>query len=173
MEFMKPVTKVRIILVKEDGTEITDPPTAGITSLSFAPTTGERIVQKGTLHVSYPMQGVITFSQYYPRLNVVGSTEGSIVINDYSAKVDDANPGYQKWYYVLPHIEQEAFQLTLKANNETKMATVPREMMRWNPNMEYTYKFKLTASNLQFIDIVQIGVKEWQMQDIQHDIYNW
>lgn len=174
MEFMKPVTKVRIQLVDEQGQLIEDPGSeAGVTSLTFAPTGGGNVVQKGKLKVSYPLQGAITFTQYLPKLEVEGSTDGSLTMNRKAKISDSSDEDYADWYYVLPHIKQNAFQLSLIVYGKTRMATVPEELMSWSPNMEYTYRFKLTASDVQFIDIVQIGVTEWTTENSTHDIYNW
>ena len=167
MEFMKPVTKVRIQLVNELGELIIDPSAQqAISSLLFAPANGGDVISSGKLKVSYPLQGAITFTQYLPTLTIVGDTGGTLKMNRYKAD-------YADWYYVLPHIEQDAFQLSLTVNGKSRMATVPAKLMSWNPNMEYTYRFKLTASDVQFIDIVQIGITEWRTQDVEYDIYNW
>lgn len=173
MEFMKPVTRARILLVDDQGARIDDPAAAGVTSLSFEPTGGGTIVQKGTLKVSYPLQGTITFTQYLPKLEVEGDTNGSLMMNRLGAIADGEGNDYADWYYVLPHILQNAFQLKLTVYDKPRIATVPAELMSWNPNMEYTYKFKLTASEVQFIDIVQIGVTSWTTENSSHDIYNW
>lgn len=169
LEFMKPVTKVRIILVDELGKTIHDPASAGVTDLEFAPTGGEKIIQSGNLKVTYPMQGSITFTQYLPMLTIVGDDTGAMVMEWDPEKDDD----YADWYYVLPHIVQNPFQLKLTVYDKPKMATVPSELMSWNPNMEYTYKFKLTATDVQFIDIVQVGVTTWTVEPSQHPVYNW
>ncbi|MBQ0056291.1 MAG: fimbrillin family protein [Bacteroidales bacterium] len=175
MEFMKPVTKVRILLVNEKGELIGDPLSEGITELNFGPIGGGDIVQKGNLKVSYPLQGATTFTQYLPTLTLVGDPAGSITMNRRNA-IDD-NPevtdDYADWYYVLPHILQSSYQLTLTVYGSPRIATVPSEYMSWNPNMEYTYKFKLTATEVQLIDIVQIGVTAWTVENDNHDIYNW
>lgn len=173
MEFMKPVTKVRIELINEQGQLITDPSAEGVTSLLFAPSGGGDVVQKGTLTVSYPLQGRITFTQYLPSLTVVGDKDGSLKMERLGAIDNDVSDDYADWYFVLPHIEQDAFQLQLKVGGKSRMATVPSSLMSWNPNMEYTYRFKLTASDVQFIDIVQIGVTEWRTQNVPYAIYNW
>lgn len=171
MEFMKPVTKVNIVLVDEHGKKIDDPALAGVTALSFEPSSGGKIIQKGTLKVSYPMQGPITFTQYLPKLEIEGDNDGVIKMNRIGAK--DTPTDYSAWYYVLPHIVQNAFQLKLTVYDKSRMATVPSELMSWNPNMEYTYKFKLTASDVQFIDIVQIAVTKWRTFNVDYSIHNW
>lgn len=171
MEFLKPVTKVNILLIDELGNEITDPAAAGITSLTFEPSNGGKIIQKGTLKVSYPLQGVTTFTQYLPKLEIEGDNDGVITMNRIGAK-GSAND-YSAWYYVLPHIVQNAFQLKLTVSDKSRMTTVPSELMSWNPNIEYTYKFKLTASDVQFIDIVQFGVTKWRTFDVDYSIFNW
>lgn len=169
MEFMKPITKVRIQLINEQGELIEDPIDAGVTSLQFAPMDQSPIVQKGTLRVSYPLQGPITFTQYLPMLTIIGDPTGSIEMTLDGRPDND----YADWYYVLPHIIQQAYQMKLIVYDKTRLATVPAELMSWNPNMEYTYRFKLTASEVQFIDIVQVGVTTWKREDSTHPIYNW
>lgn len=173
MEFMKPVTKVRIELYYDNGALIKDPSANGITELSFGPSDASAIVQKGTLKVSYPLQGVITYTQYLPKLTIEGDPMGSIVIDRLKAISDTDDDDYHDWYYVLPHILQGSYQLILEQSGKTRVASVPSEQMSWHPNTEYTYRFKITGSEVQFIDVVQIGVTEWQYESSQHPIYNW
>lgn len=166
MEFMKPVTKVRIELYYDNGLLIPNPSAHGITELSFGPSDASAIVQKGTLKVSYPLQGAITYTQYLPKLTIEGDPMGSVPINRLGTDYND-------WYYVLPHILQGSFQLILEQAGKTRVASVPSEQMSWHPNTEYTYRFKITGNDVQFIDVVQIGVTEWTYESSQHPIYNW
>lgn len=167
MQFIKPITKVRIEVVKADGTLIEDPSAEGFTSLNFQPASGDvKIVQEGTLKVSYAITGTATIAYYTPTVAILGDPTGSIRMN----KIDDT---YNKWYYVLPHVTQGDFQLVANIGGESKVAQVPAEYMSWNPNMEYTYRFRLTDTNFQFIDVVQIAVTEWQTIDNVHNIHNW
>lgn len=170
LEFLKPVTKVRIRLIDAEGKTIEDPSIAGFTELVFAPTNGDaHIVQKGTLKVSYALTGPATVANYLPQVKIVGSSdEGTVTIPK-----TPLNDSYDDWYYVLPHVEQGDYKLSGKYGSAKKEATVPKEYMSWFPNMEYTYIFKMTDHDFQFIDIVQIGVTEWQMESSTHDIYNW
>lgn len=169
LEFMKPVSKVRIQLRDMNGNDISDPLNEqGITSLEFKPTgTGETyIVQSGKLKVSYPITGPSTITYYTPTVTIVGDPTGTVNINK-------TGTGYNDWYYVLPHVEQQAFILTANVAGKTKTAVVPAAYMSWNPNMEYTYIFKLTDQEFEFIDLIQIGVTEWIVEETNHDIYNW
>lgn len=167
MEFLKPVTKVRIRLIDAEGKTIVDPSVAGFTELTFAPANGDaHIVQKGKLKVSYALTGATTVANYLPQVEIVGSPLGTVQIN----KIDGT---YDDWYYVLPHVEQGDYKLSGTIGSSKKEGTVPKEYMSWFPNMEYTYIFKLTDHDFQFIDIVQIGVTEWQAEELTHDIYNW
>lgn len=174
MEFMKPVTKVRIELYDDNGLLIRKPTELnGITELNFGPSDNSAIVQKGTLKVSYPILGSITYTQYLPKLTIEGDPMGSIKIDRLKAITDEADDDYHDWYYVLPHILQGSFQLRLVQADKTRIASVPSELMSWNPNTEYTYRFKITGNEIQFIDVVQIGVTEWKYESSQHPIYNW
>ena len=167
LEFLKPVTKVRIRLIDAEGKTIDAPQDQGFTDLKFAPANGDAsIVQKGKLRVSYALTGPATVANYLPQVEIVGSPVGTVTIN----KIDNT---YSQWYYVLPHVEQGDYKLTGHISSAQKEATVPKEYMSWFPNMEYTYIFKMTDHDFQFIDIVQIGVTEWQAENSTHDIYNW
>lgn len=167
MEFLKPVTKVRIRLIDTEGKTIESPLDNGFTDLKFAPANGDAsIVQKGKLKVSYALTGPTTVANYLPQVNIVGSPEGTV-------KIDKIDNTYSDWYYVLPHVEQGDYKLIGHYGSSQKEATVPKEYMSWFPNVEYTYIFKITDHDFQFIDIVQIGVTEWQTESSTHDIYNW
>lgn len=167
LEFLKPVTKVRIRLIDAEGKTIDAPQDQGFTDLRFAPANGDAsIVQKGKLRVSYALTGPATVANYLPQVNIVGDPTGTVPINN----IDNT---YSQWYYVLPHVEQGDYKLTGHIGSAQKEATVPKEYMSWFPNMEYTYTFKLTDHDFQFIDIVQIGVTEWQTESSTHDVYNW
>lgn len=168
MEFIKPVTKVRIELYNSEGHKIEDPyDELGILSLTFAPASGEtRIVQSGKLRVSYAITGPVTIAYYTPSVEIVGDPTGTVEINR-------RDSDYDNWYNVLPHVTQGAFQLVYNTGGSPKIAVVPEQYMSWQPNMEYTYRFKLMDGDFQFIDIVQIGVTGWQEESDNHDIYNW
>lgn len=166
MEFMKPVCRVRIKLLDMNGQLIANPQADGFTQLSFAPSGSELIVQRGRLKVSYAITGPTTITHYIPMVTIEGSPEGTVAIAEYGA-------GYDHWYNVLPHVGQGAYQLTAVVAGKKKTAVVPSQYMSWNPNTEYTYFFKLTDQEFEFIDLIQIGVKEWITEDDEHDIYNW
>ena len=167
MEFLKPVTKVRIRIIDAEGKTIESPQDRGFTDLQFAPANGDAsIVQRGKLKVSYALTGPTTVANYLPQVSIVGSPEGTVKIN----RIDDT---YSDYYYVLPHVEQGDYILTGHVGSSQKEATVPKEYMSWFPNVEYTYIFKMTDHDFQFIDIVQIGVTEWQTEQSEHEIYNW
>lgn len=168
LEFLKPVTKVRIRLIDKNGKTIVNPfEDAGFGELEFKPADGTSgIVQSGKLKVSYALTGPTTVANYLPQVKIVGTDVGTVHIN----KTDDT---YSQWYYVLPHVEQGDFQLVGLIGSDRRIGTVPHEYMSWFPNVEYTYIFKMTETDFQFIDIVQIGVTEWQPEGSTHDIYNW
>lgn len=175
LQFVKPVTKVKIKILKADGTEITNPTDEGITTMLFAPNGGGKIVQKGNLKISYPIHGNVTYAQYLPKLMIDGDPLGSIDMDfeDAAHKTGDDWTNYTVSYFVLPHVLQSDFMMSLTIGASTKIARVPSEYMSWLPNTEYTYVFKLTDSDLQFIDIVQIGVTEWEVDSSTHEIFNW
>lgn len=167
MEFMKPVCKIRIRLLDMNGQPIVNPAAdAGFTSLTFAPSGGEAIVQAGRLKVSYAITGPTTITHYTPMVEIEGDATGTATIN----KTDNT---YTDWYYVLPHITQGAYLLTGNVAGKTKTAIVPAQYMSWSPNMEYTYVFKLTDQEFEFIDVIQIGVTKWIEEEDTHEIYNW
>lgn len=166
MTFMKPVCRVRIVLIDDEG-EISDLASKGITSLSFLPASGDPIVQKGNLKVSYAVTGPVTEAYYTPSVVIVGDPSGTVSIPEVLTS------HYSDFTNVLPHVVQGAYQLTMIQGDKTKLATVPSTYMSWKPNVEYTYMFKLTEYEFQFIDIVQIGVTEWRTESSIHEIYNW
>lgn len=167
MEFMKPVCKVRIKLLDMFGQPITDPVAqANFTDLEFKPDGGAKIVQKGNLKVSYAITGPATIAHYTPSVTIEGDPTGTVSINKTGTDYDD-------WYNVLPHVEQGAYQLVGHIGGKQKIAVVPAQYMSWQPNMSYTYVFKMTDQEFQFIDIVQVAVTEWRTEEDSHEVYNW
>ena len=166
MEFMKPVCKVRIKLLRMDGTLIENPAEEGFSQLEFQPTGGAPIVRAGNLKVSYAITGPATSAYYTPSVQVEGDPTGTV-------QIDKLTSGYDDYYLVLPHVTQGSYQLVAKIGIDTKIATVPEQYMSWQPNIAYTYVFKLTEDAFRFIDIVQVAVTEWRTHDEPHDVYNW
>lgn len=169
MEFMKPVTKVCVKIMKMDGTIISDPAAEGITYLNFSEGSNP-IVKEGKLRVSYPVTGPSAYAFYTPMVNLVGDPTGTTTI---PVVITNPNQHYSDFVNVLPHVEQNAYQMELRIGGESKMATVPAQYMSWQPNMQYTYIFKLTEDDFKFIDIVQIGVTEWRTVEYEHNVHNW
>lgn len=166
MQFMKPVSMVRIIILNSRGEVINDPEHEGFTSLEFKPIEDKPIIRAGNLRVSYPITGPSTFTNYTPLVEIEGDPTGTVRFNRIGTD-------YKDFYRVLPHVEQQAYQLIARVGGEQRIATVPGQYMSWNPNVEYTYYFKMGEQELQFIDIVQIGVTEWRTESSSHPIYNW
>lgn len=166
MEFMKPVCKVRIKLLDMYGQPIENPQESGFTDLEFKPDGGAKIVQKGNLKVSYAITGPATIAHYTPSVTIEGDPTGTVAI-------DEKDDTYSQWYNVLPHVEQGAYQLVGHIGGKQKIAVVPAQYMSWQPNMSYTYVFKMTDQEFQFIDIVQVAVTEWRTEEDSHEVYNW
>ena len=50
---------------------------------------------------------------------------------------------------------------------------VPEAYMTWAPGYSYTYYFKVTREGGIEFDEVQVAVKNWEVRNITHSVYNW
>ncbi len=80
----------------------------------------------------------------------------------------------QKWYTVLPQSLGNFVVSVQVVTSEAKTAVVPAEYMNWKAGYEYTYKFKILESGGVALDVVQVGVNNWEnVKDVTHTVYNW
>ncbi len=176
--FVKPYARVRYLFIFSDGLSF------GRESLSkpeFKPTDGgEKIATAGTVTVSYPLTGTATEETW----TTVPTATIDMFDVDYYEADDTYTPANalattydntpQKWYTVLPQ-SHGSFTVSVRVvTTETKTAIVPAELMDWKAGYEYTYKFKITEGGGLTLDVIQIGINQWDLEhDINHTVFNW
>ncbi len=173
MEFKKPFTMVRFIFTHSS--EL-DPTKIFLKDFNFRPSDDTTpIPTSGSVRITYPLTGTSTTES----ASIVSTTTSMANMNipymessAYGVELDAGD--LSKWYYVLPTGSQMSYAMTLKVCGEEKTAYVPAQYMKWLPNYQYTYMFKITELGVQFIDLVQVGITEWTSGgNFDRPVYNW
>ena len=183
LEYLKPLAKVRFKFIFENPD---DAPRTTLTEKSFRPTSGDVILTKAQITVSYPLTGsavkesfAITSKlgsipafkdDYYEEEEVQKDGEGKHVIYPYYDAVATA---FNKEYTVLPATNQGTYTLTVSINGEPKTTVVPSEYMDWKIGYLYTYIFKVHVDLGVSIDVVQSAFTTWNDVETGHTVYNW
>ncbi len=170
LEFLKPYARVRFIFTyvyPREGIKLTD--------IQFKPSDGSsKIVRKGTVTVSYPIQGTAT-SETFTTTSSGAAEQLDYFSEDYDPE-DDTKDYVQTdngWYMVLPNNEQGSYTLSVKVNGDAKTAVVPANYMQWLPGYSYTYIFKITDEGGVEIGWVESAVTPWTEMEADWTVYNW
>ena len=168
LKFYKPFAQVRFMFTKTEGVNVNVP--EEVTDPVFKPVaTDGKIALSGQVFIEYPITGISTKESW------------SSSPTDYWLDTD-SNPLFftedyrsdrEKWYTVLPVSNQGAYSLTAKIQGEERTAVVPEAYMTWAPGYSYTYFFKVTREGGIEFDEVQVAVKNWEVRNITHSVYNW
>lgn len=158
LEFTQPFADVRFKFTYSDPTA---DPLPMLEEPDFRPNTaGQRIAVKGTVVIIYPVAGVEKEEQWTSTADP----------SKYLISLTQPN----KWYTVLPIVNQGAYILKVTVNGEDKTCVVPATFMDWKPGYNYTYIFKISDEGGIELDSVKIGVKSWESgKEGSHIIYNW
>ena len=165
--FTRPLAQVRAYVIR---TETTDH--VMITDVSFKPADKTKLLPtKQDFTVTYPLDGTeeswtSTPSDY--TLDGMSFPAGANLVN--------ANTQYAlaPEYVMIPNSSNGDFVFTATYGFEEHTASVPAQYMQWKPGVQYTYVFKITETNLIFVDLVQAAVKDWDKQPvIDRELYNW
>lgn len=173
--FVKPIARVRFMFIYEDPS---DAAKTTLAAKNFGPTvTTDRIYQKGTVTVTYPLTGTATAES----IAVAATDEGAEGLaddgfpafdQDYYEAENDINA--YKWYDVLPALTQGTYTLTVTVNGVRRSATVPAAYMSWKSGYQYTYIFKVHVDGGVSIDSVQSAFTPWTVETLgNHTMYNW
>ncbi len=150
--FVKPLCKVRIMFIDSQSAPITSAtPMFSLinkNTIAFAPVdAADRIVQKGTFFVAYPLAGTSTTETYSSVPSADGTlTALSIPYEETLALASET----KKWYTLLPNREQGAYRMSIVVNNVSRTAVVPEQYMKWLPGYQYTYVFKISDDGMAF-----------------------
>ena len=168
LEFIKPFAQVRFMFTKAEGVNVNLD--EDISEQEFKPATeGRKIAMKGSVAISYPLTGTATKESWTS--TPTGYWED--VDQNPVFFTQDYRTGQETWYTVLPISGQGAFRLVATVQGEEMSATVPAEFMEWHPGYSYTYIFKITREGGIEFDEVQVAVKNWEVRNITHSVYNW
>lgn len=194
LEFIKPLSKVRIIFIFEEydgpavipasGTSYACATSTELTDISFSPTNGNTIKLKGDVTVRYPLTGADATETFEATAEAEGITAftqdyfeettkeiESVEYNYYPYK--NAGENGPKEYTVLPVTGQGTYTLLVNVDGEPKSTIVPAEYMNWKPGYLYTYIFKVHADKGVSISSVQSAFTKWEIHYANHTIYNW
>lgn len=172
LEFLKPYARVRFIFTyvyPREGIKLTD--------IQFKPSAVDsKIVRKGTVTVSYPIQGTAT-SETFTTTPSDAAEQLDYFSEDYDP--EDDTKDYVKtdngWYTVLPNNTQGSYTMSVTVNkdDEPKTAVVPANYMQWLPGYSYTYIFKITDEGGVEIGWVESAVTPWTEMEADWTVYNW
>lgn len=179
LEFKRPYAKVCVKF--HAGGIINDPDRIEVEDVTFKPATGS-IASVGNLQVTYPKTGEgpeaytrtqtgdvdkLTFRQMITLTSTVGNSASTAI-----AVPADADDSEKIYYYTVPFQYTTPFIMTATIDEEVKTATVPQELMNWQPNYTYTYIFKvLDTKNLELFDV---KIEPWHYGGAQEEEWkNW
>lgn len=167
LEFVKPISKVRIMFTSSDPTvsldelELADP--------QFMPADEHEIVIKGTFTVSYPLTGDDEISETW---GVDYDEDDSEAVTSWLSTIigrDDV------WNMVLPAKGQGIYKLIVNVSGEPRPCFVPAAYMDWLPGYEYTYIFKVNEEGSVLFGEVLSAYTDWEdyEKEAEHTVYNW
>ncbi len=172
LEFLQPFTRVRFIfkyVFPREGIELK--------VKSFKPTDGSRIVRKGIVTVSYPLEGPKTEEWFEMTKDTDTDPDPHLekFTEDYDPEDDTKvyTETAKGWYTVLPNLSQGSYTLTVTINKVEKTAVVPANYMQWLPGYSYTYVFKITDEGGVEIGWVESAVTPWTEMEADRTVYNW
>lgn len=177
LEFLKPLTRVRYIFKYVY-------PREGyfLTNKSFKPSDGT-IARKGTVTVSYPLNGTETQESFSTTRNASPAVGEELTAFTVDYDPEDDGKDYvtlslgamtsDGWYIVFPNMSQGSYKLSVDINGQTKTAAVPANYMQWLPGYSYTYVFKITEEGGVEIGWVEYAVTPWEDMPADHTVYNW
>jgi len=182
LEFIRPVSRVRFMFTFEDPDEAQN---TELTDKDFRPTNGTTIKLKGSVTVTYPLDGIAeTFAatseaegmtamtnDYYTSVTKDNENSPTVIIAPYRMALGDVL--LNREYTVLPVTGQGTYTLTVSVNGDPKTAIVPAQYMDWKPGFEYTYIFKIHVDGSVSISSVDAAFTPWTTHEKPRTIYNW
>lgn len=172
LEFLKPYARVRFIFIyvyPREGIKLED--------IQFKPSAVDsKILRKGTVTVSYPIQGTAT-SETFTTTPSDAAEQLDYFTEDYDPEDDtkDYVETDNGWYTVLPNNTQGSYTMSVTVNKDEKpkTAVVPANYMQWLPGYSYTYVFKITDEGGVEIGWVESAVTPWNEMEASWTVYNW
>lgn len=171
LEFVKPFARVRFrftYFYPREGITLT--------GKSFKPDDDSEIACKGTVTISYPLNGTAT-SESMATATPDGVNPEALAAFTEDWDPEDDSKVYtdtdQGWYTVLPNIAQGNYTLNVNINGAARTAMVPAQYMQWQPGYQYTYIFRITEEGGVEIDLVESAFTAWTEMGISNEVYNW
>ncbi len=174
LAFTKPYALVRVVFERPEGTSKTQLGKENETGtdlhpITFAPLNSTPMTAEGKVKVNWSMNGAH---------ETATATAGQVTLPKmtFDSPVNLVNQGvrYQAWpeYIMIPSKDDPvvfkctAYTYTVNTSGgevfEERSAVVPAQYMKWKPGYQYTYVFKITATNaMEFSHVVEVYT-QWQ-----------
>lgn len=188
LEFKRPYSKVRMLFYTSDNRKAGDE--IELTNITFAPNDGKKIYKAGSVKVTFPLDNALTAetvvvvpstndadvqSELAYRQVTLSSSDGYAPDHAVTAKTTLAADGTE-FYYTLPMGEKNpdfTLKLTINGDDEQKTAIVPASYMQWNPNVLYTYIFKVSGASKK-VEFYDVKIDPWDYGGSQEETWtNW
>ncbi len=169
LAFTKPYALVRVVFERPEGTSTTQLGKENDTThpITFAPLNGSSMAGDGKVDVSWSMTG-----NHETATATAGSTTLPKMTFDSPVNLVNQGVRYQAWpeYIMIPSTDDPvafkctAYTYTFSQQDvfEERSAVVPAKYMKWKPGYQYTYVFKITATNaMEFSHVVEVYT-QWQ-----------
>lgn len=167
LSFVKPYALVRLVFERPAGSSTTQLGKDGDAThnISFGPKDGASMTGDGKVDVSWGMTG---------SRETATATAGTVTLPTMQLNpltLTDQETRYQAWpeYLMIPTTSEPVdFKCTAYIYNATnnnfdsRTAIIPAAYMKWKPGYQYTYVFKITATNsLEFSHAIEVYTM-WQ-----------
>ncbi len=164
LTFRKPFTLVNVVIHDSNGDMMSS---GNLEYFTFKPTSGAQIATQAMATISYPLKGTADAAQVTCTL---GEATGWLTTE--KGITDDWSNQCQQ--YVLPATSQGNYQMAIKLKGISELRTceVPAAYMNWKMGYEYTYIFKIDYNSVN-LEVVLVGIKDWGITEMTHDVYNW
>ena len=192
LAFRMPFARIKVMFKRSANTAVSAED-ATVTDISFSPiiptgsTNKHQLTKQADVAVTYPLNAaagnelsvavtptsdveLLTGMTFVDMKKQVGDKyEGIMEITEHPYAAEPE-------YYMLPRIGEDTdFELSASIGGIVQKCTVPAELMEWHSGYEYTYIFKILESGGIRLDLIGVGISQWDYVDppFNHELYNW